>query len=61
MVNIQTTPVSQTEIEINFDPFGPHNSDIQFNIYRYDNGSTQNQNVVAQNLKLADLPYRDTG
>ncbi|XP_075264527.1 uncharacterized protein LOC142356527 [Convolutriloba macropyga] len=60
VVRIATTPVSQSEIEINFQTFGQHSNDIKFNIYRYVNGATTHDGNPIENVTLSDLPKKDT-
>ena len=60
VVQVETTPVSQTEIEITWETFGEHSDDIMFNIYRYHDGSQDHEEKI-ENVTLNDLPYKDAG
>ncbi len=57
---IETFPVSQSEIQITFTSHGEHGDSIRFNIYRYYNDTTPEQ-AKFENISLDDLPFRDTG
>ncbi|XP_075253326.1 uncharacterized protein LOC142345124 [Convolutriloba macropyga] len=60
VVKIQTVPVSETEIDISFEPFSTFPAgQLTFNIYRYFNNTMPEQKKI-ENITLSDLPYRDS-
>ena len=60
MVKVETFSVSQSEIQITWEPFGQHSDGVKFNLYRYHNGSNDYEQKF-EDLNINQLPFIDTG
>ncbi|XP_063727323.1 uncharacterized protein LOC134854893 [Symsagittifera roscoffensis] len=60
VVKVETFSVSQSEIQITWEPFGQHSDGVKFNLYRYHNGSNDYEQKF-EDLNINQLPFIDTG